>query len=191
VGYKKIKITWRLIIIRLFFFVNFSLTITKHLAAYSFSVGSELLLSDIQEDLEALSHLPRGSHLGQVDNSIIYDSLPEQFKLHYDYDFLFALKQAITGLRNTVFRQQKIIAHSVIEELALYLIVENAQSYIEIMECDTSQYMNEEETDWEHWIYAIFDDMDIVSFLYSDFGCLSPDHTYHFDHWLDVQFYTE
>ena len=43
--------------------------------------------------------------------------------------------------------------------------------------------------DWNNWPYArVFDDMDIVTFLYSG-GYLTKDHSYHFDHWREDQFY--
>ena len=44
--------------------------------------------------------------------------------------------------------------------------------------------------EWDHWAFDLFDDMDIVTFLYSDFY-LEQDHPYHFDHWWKEQFYCE
>jgi len=44
-------------------------------------------------------------------------------------------------------------------------------------------------TSWDTWVYDIFDDMDLVTFLYSDLFTLTPDDTYHFDNWLKQQFF--
>ena len=49
---------------------------------------------------------------------------------------------------------------------------------------------DEEDIYTEEWVFDLFDDMDIISFLYSDVY-LAPDHLYHFSHWNDQQFYME
>ena len=43
---------------------------------------------------------------------------------------------------------------------------------------------------WEEWIYDIFDDMDVETYLYSDYY-LAEDEDYHFLHWMEDQFYCE
>ena len=44
--------------------------------------------------------------------------------------------------------------------------------------------------DFEEWIFDLFDDMDMISFLYSNVF-LDADHPYHFSHWLNQQFYVD
>jgi hypothetical protein len=39
-------------------------------------------------------------------------------------------------------------------------------------------------------VFDLFDDMDIISCLYSDVY-LDSDHSYHFSHWDDQQFYMD
>ena len=60
-------------------------------AALSFAVGSDILLDHIQEDMNRLSSMPAGSHIGQIDISWLKEDLPEQFLMKYDYEFLFQM----------------------------------------------------------------------------------------------------
>ena len=43
---------------------------------------------------------------------------------------------------------------------------------------------------WEDWVFDLFDDMDVVTCLYSNWY-LTEDHIYHFKYWFDNQFYTD
>jgi len=109
--------------------------------------------------------------------------------MKYDYDFLYALRNTVLKFRMRAPHADPMVAHSVIEELVLYLIVEESRFLMENMEHeingenDTYEYAN-----WDGWIFDIFDDMDIVTFLYSDW-LLVQDETYHFSHWFEEQFY--
>lgn len=152
-------------------------------AALSFAIGSDILLDHIHEDMEELSAMPPGSQIGQIDISFLKPYMPPQFLMKYDYDFLYALCITVNRLRSMARVGTQIIAHSVIEELALYLMVEFSR-YLMEAECV------ELEDGWDDWIFDLFDDADLVQCLYSDFY-LTPDHIYHFDHWLEDQFYTE
>ena len=39
----------------------------------------------------------------------------------------------------------------------------------------------------EDWLFDFFDDMDVVTCLYSGL-CLDENHIYHFSHWADERF---
>ena len=80
-----------------------------------------------------------------------------------------------------------IIAHSVLEELALYLIMEESSI---LMETFSFGEKDEDAAGWDEWAFDLFDDMDIVTFLYSD-SCLDEQNPYHFVHWLEKQFYCD
>lgn len=56
-------------------------------AAVSFVIGSDILLDYIRQDLEALSTMPKGSHIGELEISWLDMGLPQQFLMEYDYDF--------------------------------------------------------------------------------------------------------
>ena len=151
-------------------------------AAMAFAAGSDILLDHIQEDLTELASMPAGCHIGQLSISWLRDDLPEQFLMQYDYDFVYRLKCTVCQLRMRAKYRSTMVAHSVMEELVLYLCNEEAAALVELNdECD--------EVD-KNWVFDLFGDMDVVSFLYSN-RYLDSDHSYHFSHWNEWQFYTE
>lgn len=155
-------------------------------AAVSFAVGSDILLDHINEDLMALASMPAGSHLGQLRVSLLCDDLPRQFLMHYDYEFLYQMKCTLQSMRRRAKNGCPMTAHSVMEELTLYLCNEKAAAFIELSS-GTGAFAGDIDDD-EEWVFDLFDDMDIVSCLYTDIY-LSPDHLYHFSHWNDRQFF--
>ena len=157
-------------------------------AAVSFIIGSEIVLDYLKEDMKELSVLPKGTHVGQLPVSMIKHLLPEQFLMRYDYEFLYRLKMTVMRLRRVAHYNEDFLAHSVMEELALYLFTEEAEFLMESMQEDMEDCGVSGIDTWQDWIFDLFDDMDIVTFLYSD-DCLSEDHSYHFDHWAEEQFY--
>lgn len=157
-------------------------------AAMSFSAGSDIVLDYIQEDLAEIASMPIGSHLGQLRVSWLCGNLPKQFLMHYGYDFLYQMKCTLQSMRQRAKYGHSMTAHSVMEELLLYLCNEEATALIEL-----SSGINSFEDDndaSEEWVFDLLGDMDIVSCLYSDVY-LDSDHPYHFLHWNDQQFYTE
>jgi hypothetical protein len=81
-----------------------------------------------------------------------------------------------------------MIAHSVLEELIIYLCNEEAQAFIEVG-VGADDFIDEEDLDnLREWLFDMFGDMDIITFLYSDWY-LSENHPFHFEHWSDQQFY--
>lgn len=152
-------------------------------AAISFAVGSDILLDYICDDLQALATKPKGSHIGEIDCSLLSCILPEQFLVHYDYEFLFAMRIKIQHMRIIAHHGHTLIARSVLEELILYLIVEESRDILDNIDIA-------EDDDWDDWMFQLFDDMDIVTFLYND-RYLANGDTYHFDHWMDQQFYCD
>ena len=91
-------------------------------------------------------------------------------------------------------------AHSVMEELVLYLCNEESIALVELcgVKDETEKkekhemkgnHQMEEPHEMADWVFDLFDDTDILQFLYSDVY-LKPNHPYHFSHWSDQQFYT-
>ena len=162
-------------------------------AAVSFVIGSDLLLDEIEEDLNALACKPKGSHIGELEYSWLKDSLPSQFLMQYDYDFLYYLKTILIRYREQAASKNCFIAHTVAEELTLYLVMEESEFLMESILPELQLEEGDTEYDfiysnWNSWPFDLFDDMDIVTFLYSD--CyLEKDHPYNFEHWRDEQFY--
>ncbi len=153
-------------------------------AALSFSIGSDILLDYIQQDLGELAKQPRGTHIGQLGTSFLESLLPEQFLMNYDYDFLYLMKTELIRFREHAKWGHKIIAHSVLQEIILVLVEKESEFLIE-------SYENLElDAGWEEWAYDVLEDADIEMFLYSD-SYLSADDSYHFSHWTERQFYCD
>ena len=113
--------------------------------------------------------------------------MPEQFLMRYDYEFMWTLRIILMRFRNIIPNITNFQVHSVAEELIFYLIMEESRDLMEEMK---PKFENESDyEDWDGWVFKLFDDMDIVTFLYSDLGILNPCQSYHFDNWFKQQFY--
>lgn len=150
-------------------------------AAAAFVLGSDILLDDIQQDMQELASMPRGTHLGQISVSLLAESLPPQFLMRYDYDFLYAMYTELLHIRAAANNGNKFVLHSVLDELLVYLAIEEAGILV-----DDGSFSPV--GDWDKWIYDVFGDEDIITFLYSNLY-LSQNDEYHFDSWMTQQFY--
>lgn len=157
-------------------------------AAIAFVIGSDLVSDYIKEDLERLSEKPKGTHIGELSISMMKDLLPEQFLMRYDYEFLYCLKAAVEKLRKTAHYGGTILAHSVIEEILIYLFMEEALFPLECILSEMTNCSINGLDEMDQWAFELFDDMDVVTCLYSDYY-LTQEHCYHFDHWTKEQFY--
>ncbi|MBF6451878.1 helix-turn-helix domain-containing protein [Nocardia cyriacigeorgica] len=151
--------------------------------AVTFAVGSDVVSNQIRDDLTELAKEPRGAHLGQLSTSWLDGDLPPQFVPRYDYELVYALKAAVSTLRAR-FSAGHLVAHTVLEELALYLILSQA----EILDDLYPEF--EGGADWREWLGDILDDLDVEFYLFTSGLALTPDHTYHFARWSEEQFYT-
>ena len=159
-------------------------------AAMAFAIGSDILLDYINQDQSDLASMPSGSHIGQLRTSFISDGLPPQFLMRYDYDFLYHMKCVLLKLRGRAKKGTPITAHSVLEKLIIHLCNEEAQAFIEIG-AGADDFMDNEHLDnLEDWIFDMFDDMDIITYLYSNVY-LAEDHPFHFEHWSDQKFFMD
>ena len=158
-------------------------------AALSFAAGSDILLDHIDEDMTELASMPAESHIGQLAVSWLSHSLPDQFLMNYDYPFLYQMKCTLRKMRMCAKNGLPLTAHSVMEELLLYLCYEEGTALFELSG-GIIGLEDEEDADCEEWVFDLFDDMDIISFLYSAVY-LDSDHPYHFSRWGDQQFYTD
>lgn len=160
------------------------------LAVASFVIGSDIFWDNLQQDVQELSSMPKGSHLGEIGTSWLESDLPPQFLMWYDYDFLYILRATITHFQTMATMGNRIIAHSVINELVLYLIMEESRVFMDSIDSNMEPDDMDSYGNWDNWAFGIFDDMDIVSFLYSN-QYLDASPPYHFEHWQDAQFYCE
>ena len=158
------------------------------ITAIAFAAGSDIILDYIEDDLRELATMPKGSHIGQIPISMIKDSLPQQFLMRYDYDFLYQLKSTVIRLRITAKNEKRFAAHSVLEELAIYLFMQESAFFLDCISDEIEDAGIDNLDIINDWAFEMFDDMDIVTFLYSD-HYLSQESNYHFNHWTIDQFY--
>ena len=154
-------------------------------AALSFAFGSDFLLEEIEQDLNELKSMPAGTHLGQVISSLA-GILPQQFLTSYDYNVLWQMRCELINMRKRAGLGAHMEARSVLEELIIYLCCDETVGYIESMDANVIFDRKIEKVN-DDWIYDLFDDSDIITFLYSDIW-LPEDHTYHFSHWGEKEF---
>lgn len=152
-------------------------------AAMSFAIGSDILLDHIEEDMMELASMPIGTHIGQLSTSWLYGSLPEQFLMHYDYEFLYQMKCTLCRMRMCAKSGYAMTVNSVLEELLFYICCEEASVLIELNE-GADGIENGDSTDYEDWIFDLFGDMDVISCLYNGVY-LNASHMYHFSHWTE------
>ncbi len=146
-------------------------------AAFSFAVGSDLVLDIIEQDLETLASMPHGAHIGMIDISELKDRMPPQFLTLYDYDFLYYMRTCLIRMREVVRVGGSIAAHTVAEELLMLLISESSEFFAELMDISLPE-------GWGDWVFDILGDMDVVTWLYSDMY-VDKDNVYHFRHWKE------
>ena len=95
--------------------------------------------------------------------------MPQQFLVRYDYEFLWAMRQTLIKYRTRAPNTSDMLAHSVLDELVLYLVMEESRDLMEEMKFDSDpDYDEDEYFSWSEWAFDIFDDMDIVTLLYAD-----------------------
>ena len=148
-------------------------------AAIAFDEGSKRLYRLISEDIERLVLMPKGSCIWDLNTTSLLRILPKQFRPYYDYCFLIHLRSVLYDMRKTVRTGEQLIAHTVLQELILYLSAQEAKKSSEALEACGGES--------EELIYALLDDLDVVTFLFSDI-ILDPDDAYHYVHWDEQQF---
>lgn len=153
--------------------------------ACMFAIGYDLVSDYVNEELEELRSLPAGTHVGQLSVSWLSYMLPPQFLMKYDYEFVFALKHALNSLKLSAKSGKQLVAHTVLEEIATYLIETEADSYMELFDVEEPY----EDECPEGLLGEICGDIDVYTFLYSSYHFVQPGETYHFDNWLKPQFY--
>lgn len=177
------------------------------LSAILFAAGSDLLLDALEHEMHELSRMPIRSHVGQINSSVLKDNLPQQFITHYDYDFLYKFRSKLIDMRMRAMDGLSIIAHSVAQELIIYISNEmgkiatesdeNVKKLItnhKLIYDKLSFEMDDEDLDEmkfydEDWVFTLFGDADILSELYSG-RAVAKGNSYHIKHWFEEQFFT-
>ena len=157
-------------------------------AASLFAIGSDIILDQLGEDLRELSSRPRGTHVGELGASWLSDRLPQMYLTRYDYEFVYELIRAVKGMRRAAKAKQLPIVHSVMDELAIHLIIEEGEIYYELFDLSLEKYNAECP---EGLAYEICGDSDFELLLYDEILPIYPDDLYHFKKWNEQQFNME
>lgn len=108
--------------------------------------------------------------------------------MNYNYKFLYLLQSRVFHFRNIAHRGERIVAHSVIDELTLFLIMEESRILMESMDFKDTEFQNQS-NEWDGWAYSIFKDDDLL-ILFSD-SYIDDSNSYHFSNWTKEQFWVK
>lgn len=157
--------------------------------AASFAFGTDILLDYINQDLEDLSHLPKGTHVGQLPDSWTIDLLPSQYLMKYDYDFLFRLRADLIRYRMRAKQGHDLMAHTVAQEMLVRLIRDASFELVsdwESDETDLDEDGHPRDLGWNEWPEDICGDDDFRSYINDD-EWTNEDDAYSFDNWFKPQ----
>lgn len=174
------------------------------IGAYLFSDALSMMRSFTEEALEELSHMPKGSHVGELEYVDIGAYLPPQFLTRYDYEFAHGLKYLIEKISQKNKLGVKLTAHTVLDEVALTAIHFQAtalsdkysfEGLEDIEDADDDGFDDDEKykADGSYFLNMFLEmecgDEDCKMLLWNDH--LPEDHAYHFSHWLIPQFFLD
>jgi len=151
-------------------------------AAASIAIGSDIINDYVNDDFSKLARMPKGTHIGQLEDSWLSGIMPEQFLMRYDYDFMYQFRNVVHHIQEMASSGKEFIAHSVIEELTIYLMVQEAK---ELLEMDNPEM----DAGWDDWVFELFDD-DLITYLYENMYLPEGDES-HFDQWMKYQYYMD
>ena len=94
-------------------------------AARCFAVGAFLYDQSLAEDLDSLKELPRGTHLGELEDTHIGTTLPNLWLTRYDYEFVFQMRRSAQLLCLRLTGEEELaddgpLVRSMAEALALH-----------------------------------------------------------------------
>ncbi|MFC7582015.1 helix-turn-helix transcriptional regulator [Schaalia naturae] len=151
-------------------------------AARTFALGADLFRDAARENAEEMSAMPRGTHLGQLGDSIVFDSLPRRWAMHYDYDFLYRLLTQAEALCDRLVVHpvgaDEALVHCVADALVLDRIlgigsmIATAQGHAVVDRKDG-------------WYTSLTGSIDILGPLFAANIHPGPDDIFHVDHWFD------
>ena len=152
-------------------------------AARCFALGAHLYDRLLTEDLEALTEMPRGTHVGELDVSHVSGTLPALWLTRYDYEFLFQLRGL--GQITTHRLVEAMIApdEPLVRTLAEAVVVHDIFTLGGMTASSLGKELEDEE--WEGWVNAFSGPQEPAHLLLSTILVPPPDAAIHIDHWFD------
>ena len=124
-------------------------------AARCFAMGAFLYDQSLAEDLDGLGELPRGTHLGELEDTHIGTTLPNLWLTRYDYEFVFQMRRSAQLLCLRLTGEEELaddgpLVRSMAEALALHDVFDLGCT----IGSATHGVLVERET-WEEWVDAL------------------------------------
>ena len=150
-------------------------------AARTFSLGVDVHRGLLTEDLEQLAHLPRGTHLGELEESWISAALPRLWLTRYDHEFchyvLAVDEELCARLCTHPLGVGEPLVRTVAEEMVLHQILTLGHAVAR------SQGYSEGDP-WEQWYLFLAGSAEDIDALYASNFFPLPEERLHIDHWF-------
>ena len=153
-------------------------------AARCFAMGAFLYDQSLAEDLDGLGELPRGTHLGELEDTHIGTTLPNLWLTRYDYELVFQLRRSAQLLCLRLTGEEELaddepLVRSMAEALVLHDVFDLGCT----IGSATHGVLIERET-WEGWVDALSGpDRPACRAIYT-MMIPSADSPEHFDNWF-------
>lgn len=155
--------------------------------AEAFVVGCDILGDRINMDIDALSSTRRGTHIGELQGSVMEVWLPPRWLMRYDYEFLFRLRATVQELalrtKHPGFDGIPYLTRCVADDLVLHLILQMGSA----VESEAAESTDAAAEDWEYELNG--EDEEVMVALYHPGIHPDPDSPWHFDHWFQCVYY--
>lgn len=100
-----------------------------------FMAGLEILSDSVNNDIEELATMPRGSHVGQLSISMLLEHLPDRWTTRYDHEFCWRLKSSLSGMRDRIrVMPEPVIARTPADDLIVRAALREGVMYYELGE---------------------------------------------------------
>ncbi|MDU0349085.1 helix-turn-helix transcriptional regulator [Actinomyces sp. MRS3W] len=151
-------------------------------AARCFALGTFLFDMSVAEDLEGLAELPRGTHLGQLDETHIGTTLPQLWLTRYDYEFVFQLRGTARDLSLRLVGAVPAANEPLVRNVADALVLHDIFNLGGVIA--DSRGADIDEARWEGWVDAL-SGRDQPAHALIAMGLVPPaDAPEHFDNWF-------
>jgi len=151
-------------------------------AARCFALGAFLFDMSVAEDLENLAQLPRGAHLGQLDETHIGSTLPQLWLTRYDYEFVFQLRGTARDMALRLTDGGPAVGEPLVRNLADVLVLHDIFNLGGVIADSRGADIDEDR--WEGWVDAL-SGPDQPTHALIAMGLIPPaDAPEHFDNWF-------
>ncbi|WP_316670557.1 helix-turn-helix domain-containing protein [uncultured Propionibacterium sp.] len=151
-------------------------------AARCFALGAHLYDLFLAEDLEKLAVMPRGAHLGELEESHLGGVLPPLWLTRYDYEFVFQLRGIIRDLQYRLVRAGVGRDEPLARSLAEILVVHDVFTLGGVMSAPQGAAIDDDE--WEGWVNALTGPDETAHRLFGAVAVPPLDAAEHVENWF-------